>query len=232
MTDHARGQRLSGFKIASREAILALEAYEEILLTWQKRINLVGDSTLSDLWQRHFIDSYQLVSIIDDLNRNKLLHVKQNTLKEKNASREAIMIADLGSGAGFPGLVLAIAGFHVHLIESDQRKCAFLREAARLTLEQIALREAIRPTIHNQRIENTVLKADLITSRAFADLAKTLEVSEGLCHEDTRYLLLKPLDIEKELTEATKYWYFKHQILPSATDSRGCILHLSQISKK
>lgn len=180
-----------------------LEIYEATLLQWQERINLVSETTLPDLWNRHFMDSFQLVAHI------------------QNVSRETsdFTLADLGSGAGFPGMVLAIAGIpNVNLIESDQRKCAFLREIARKTAKKV--------TIHNERIEKLAIKANVITSRAFADLTKTFEVSKNLCLPDTQYLLLKPLDIEKELTEATKSWYFSHEIIPSVSDPRGCILRI------
>jgi 16S rRNA (guanine527-N7)-methyltransferase len=147
-----------------------------------------------------------------------------------NASREAIL-ADLGSGAGFPGMVLALSGIpNIHLIESDQRKCAFLRELSRVCFN--ASREALQPTIHNNRIEKINLTADIITSRAFADLNKTLEISKNLRHPDTIYILLKSLDLEKELTEALKNWYFNHEITPSVTDPRGCILKISQVKQK
>lgn len=190
----------------SRETFGRLEAYERLLRQWQEKINLVANSTLDDVWQRHFLDSFQLLNHINGV-----------------VSRETIV--DLGSGAGFPAMVLAIAGIaNIHMIESDQRKCAFLREVSRETSTPV--------TIHNQRIESVNLKADIITSRAFADLAKTLEISEKICGVDTQYLLLKPLDMDKELTETTKYWYFDHQLTPSQSDPRGAILQLRHIRRK
>lgn len=190
----------------SRETFQRLETYERLLRQWQEKINLVANSTLDDIWQRHFLDSFQLLNYI-----------------EAHVSRETVV--DLGSGAGFPAMVLAIAGIsNIHMIESDQRKCAFLREVSRETSTSV--------TIHNQRIESVNLGADIITSRAFADLAKTLEISEKLRGENTQYLLLKPLDMDKELTEATKSWYFDHQLTPSQSDPRGAILQLRHIRRK
>jgi len=201
----------------TRDFIDKTVSYEKCLRLWQEKINLISDSTLEDIQNRHFRDSEQLVSAIKSVN---LLNQNGYHVPHLDAS-----LMDLGSGAGFPGMILAISGFkNVHLVESDQRKCAFLRDVARTT--------GVRPTIHNQRVEKLAIKADIITSRAFADLAKTLEISYHLCHENTQYFLLKPLDMEKELTEATKYWYFCHEMIPSVTDPRGCVLRLSQIRKK
>ena len=225
----------------SRETFSALEVYEETLWEWQKRINLVADSTMPGLWNRHFVDSYQLVSVIEGIMSN-MFHVKHVGVPEnqitqtdrKNVSRETFCHADLGSGAGFPGMVLALAGIpNVNLIESDQRKCAFLREVWRVASVKNVSRETFcKPTVHNARIENVRLVADIITSRAFADLAKTLDISHHLCHQGTQYILLKPLDMEKELTEATKYWYFDHEITPSASDQRGCVLRIYNLRHK
>jgi len=211
----------------SRETLDDLKIYERLLRQWQCRINLVADSTLPDLWNRHFIDSYQLVGIINDLPSQP----------GENVSREAFCLADLGSGAGFPGMVLALAGIpNVNLIESDQRKCAFLRDVSRETFgaaqSHDVSRETLRPAIHNKRIEGVSLKADIITSRAFADLAKTLCISAHLRHEKTVYLLLKPFDMKKELSESAKNWYFKHEIIHSASDPRGCVLKVYDVVKK
>ena len=198
----------------SRETFEALEVYERELVKWQATINLVSKTTLPDVWARHFMDSYQLVQI----------------LESRNVSRETIL-ADLGAGAGFPGMVLAIAGFqNVHLIESDQRKAAFLRNVLRETFSGLA--NSQKPIIHNERIENLALTADVITCRAFADVAKVLEISKHMRQDGTVYVLLKPLDIDKELTDAAKCCSFNHEILPSVTDSRGCILILSQVKQK
>ncbi len=191
--------------LVSRETFEKLSIYERLLRQWQEKINIVANSTLDDLWNRHFLDSLQLLDQAGDVSRETW--------------------ADLGSGGGFPGMVLAIAGIpDINLIESDQRKCAFLREVSRET--------SVKLMIHNQRIESVILNCDTITSRAFADLDKTLEISEHLCHKNTRYLLLKPLDMDKELTETTKSWYFDHQMTPSRSDPRGGILKVWNVKRK
>jgi 16S rRNA (guanine527-N7)-methyltransferase len=195
----------------SRETFSALEIYERSLVNWQKQINLVADSTLKDLWNRHFLDSYQLA--------------EQIKLSDKT-------LADLGSGAGFPAMVLAIMGIaNIHMIESDQRKCAFLRDVSR---ETFAMSPNImkKPNIINDRVESVIIKADVIICRAFAELEKILNISSHMTHEKTEYLLLKPLDMDKELTNATKYWYFEHDVTPSISDPRGCILSLRNVHKK
>lgn len=195
----------------SRETFQALEVYERELVKWQKTINLVANSTLNEIWSRHFLDSWQLVDIMS------------------NVSRETFLV-DLGSGAGFPGMFLALAGFKkTSLVESDQRKCAFLRNVSRETFD---IMHSVKPTIYNERIENLDIKADTITCRAFAEIGKILEISKNISHENTEYYLLKPLDMAKELTEATKYWYFNQEIIPSRTDPRGCILKISGVKPK
>ena len=125
----------------SRETLERLTIYADLLVKWQAKINLVGPETLADLWSRHMLDSAQLFPLIRP---------------------DAKRLVDLGSGAGFPGLVLGVMGApDVHLVESDARKCAFLREAARLTGTTV--------TIHNKRIEQVApLGADVVTARALA----------------------------------------------------------------
>ena len=127
----------------SRETRGRLEVYADLLRKWQPKINLIAPSTLPDLWARHFEDSAQLLQLVPECTKR---------------------IADMGSGGGFPGLVLAIlTGIETHLIESDSRKGAFLREAARLTDAPV--------TLHTKRLEAMPsLGADLITARALAPL--------------------------------------------------------------
>lgn len=198
----------------SRETFERLETYERLLRLWQEKINLVSNSTLNDLWNRHFLDSLQL-----------LKSVPADVSRETPDVPDHLTWADLGSGGGFPGMVLAIAGIEgIHLIESDQRKCAFLREVSRETSAKVI--------IHSQRIESVNLKADIISSRAFADLGKTLEISEHLRGEKTQYFLLKPLDMDKELTETTISWYFQHEMTPSQSDPRGGILRIWDVRRK
>src|SRR5262247_2849484 len=141
----------------SRETIDRLSAYAALLVKWQSRINLVSAATLADLWRRHMLDSAQLFPLLPP-----------NTQA----------VVDLGSGAGFPGLVLAILGIpEVHLIESDQRKCVFLAEAARVA--------DASPIIHNKRIEQLEgLSAEVVTARACAPLDQLLTYAQRFLWQD------------------------------------------------
>ena len=154
----------AGLTGVSRETLERLEAYAELLRRWSGRINLVGRNTLGELWRRHFLDSAQLLPFIP----NKTRH-----------------LVDLGSGAGFPGLVLAILGVPgVELIESDARKCVFLREAARTANAPV--------TIVDSRIETVKPHlAEIVTARACAPLDKLLPLAERFIGPNTLCLFLK-----------------------------------------
>ena len=186
----------------SRETLERLAIYESLLKKWQKTINLVGPKTLDDSWNRHFLDSAQLRPLLPE-------SVK--------------VLIDLGSGAGFPGLVLAILGVpEVHLIESDVRKCAFLREAARATGAPV--------TVHNKRIEAVQgLRADVVTARALAPLTELLDWAAPFLGEDGVALFLKGQNVEDELTATTKYWKMRTERFDSVTDPSGSILRLGGI---
>lgn len=186
----------------SRETLERLAVYETLLKKWQKTINLVGPRTLDDAWGRHFLDSAQLHPLLPE---------------------SAKVLVDLGSGAGFPGLVLAIMGVpEVHLIESDVRKCAFLREAARATGAPV--------TVHTKRIEAVQgLRADVVTARALAPLTDLLNWAAPFLGEQGVALFLKGQNVEDELTDTTKYWKMQTERFDSVTDSSGSILRLSGI---
>jgi 16S rRNA (guanine527-N7)-methyltransferase len=188
----------------SRETIERLSAYANLLTKWQQRINLVSAATLDDLWRRHMLDSAQLMSLLPSGTR---------------------VLADLGSGAGFPGLVLAILGVpDVHLIESDQRKCVFLAEAARAADAKVA--------IHNQRIESlSGLSAGVITARACAPLEKLLSYAQKFLWHDGKALFLKGAGVEEELTAARKLWQMDVERFPSVTDPSGSILRIGQVRR-
>lgn len=185
----------------SRETMDKLKIYIRLLEKWNKRINLVGRSTLSDPWKHHIIDSAQL----------KLL-----------APNKSPWI-DLGSGAGFPGLVCAILGAaDVHLVESDRRKCSFLREAARVTDTDV--------TIHNCRVEELdVTTAAIISARALANLNKLLSMTVLFANERTIFLFPKGLHVDEELTEAAKCWKMNTVKIKSKSDKRGTILKLQGV---
>jgi 16S rRNA (guanine527-N7)-methyltransferase len=191
----------------SRETREKLSLLEQELRRWQAIKNLVGPGTLDRIWDRHIVDSLQLLDL----------------------APEARMWLDLGSGAGFPGLVLAIAGFDrglkVDLVESNSRKCAFLRHVARLT--------GIRATIHEARLESVVPgfvgRTDVVSARALASLTKLLEWTEPLLKAGTTGLFPKGRDAEIELTEARESWTFDLKILPSRTDPEARILRITSI---
>lgn len=188
----------------SRETLDRLQTYADLLLTWNKTINLVGKSTTDDVWTRHLLDSAQLFPLIP---------------------KDAETVLDMGSGAGFPGLVLAIMGApHVHLAESDQRKCAFLREAARLTGTSVK--------ILAQRLESIpAFPADVITARALAPVEQLLGWGEVFLRPGGRYLFLKGQNVEAELTNAHQLWRMRVLQTPSLTDSRASVLCIQEVSR-
>ncbi len=188
----------------SRETLDRLAAYADLLRKWQRAINLVSRTTLPDLWRRHMYDSAQLLPL---------------------APADTGPWLDLGSGAGFPGLVLAIMGARdMHLVESDTRKAAFLREAARITTTNV--------TLHTARIENVApFPAAVVTARALAPLPKLLELAAPFLNSDSVALFPKGQDMELELTEAAKYWNMRAERQPSLTDSSGVLLRLTEVSR-
>jgi 16S rRNA (guanine527-N7)-methyltransferase len=189
----------------SRETLVRLDAYAGLLAQWSARINLVASSTLADPWRRHFLDSTQLHPLIP-AGANSLI--------------------DLGSGAGFPGLVLAIMGARgVELIESDARKCAFLREAARVAAAPV--------TIRNARIEAVPARAvSVVTSRGCASLDRLLQYSQRFIGPKTVCLFAKGEQAGQELAVAQQQWDFDITRHPSRTDPRGVILCLSRVRRR
>lgn len=195
----------------SRETFSALEAYAALLVKWQKAINLVSPESLKDLWRRHFLDSAQLLPLLPPGDAP---------------------ITDFGSGGGFPGLVLAIlSGRPAHLIESDARKCAFLREAAHAA--GISGRFTGRITVHNRRFDRLEpWPAPVITARACANLAELLEHVAPFLAPDTVCLFLKGAKVDEELTEARRHWNMQLERRRSVTDSSGTILILKDLKRR
>ncbi|HUK06679.1 MAG TPA: 16S rRNA (guanine(527)-N(7))-methyltransferase RsmG [Stellaceae bacterium] len=183
----------------SRETMARLEAYVELLARWNHRINLVSAASLGEVWRRHILDSAQLHGHIPG---------------------DASSLVDLGSGAGLPGLVLAILGVRdVHLIESDRRKSEFLREVARITGTAV--------TIHPARIEAVDLfAADVVTARALAPLDKLLSWATRFTGPETIGLFLKGRELADELTSAGDQWIMRTQVLGSLSDPQGHILRV------
>ena len=192
----------------SRESRQKIETYVKLLLTWQQRINLIGPATVASLWDRHICDSLQLLPLMP---------------------KDIRAIAELGSGAGIPGLVLAMAsGLQAHLYESNGKKAAFLREAARQT--------GTEATVHNVRLETLSAKTDLpkvqcVVARALAPLPLLLDYAEPFLASGALGLFHKGQDVDAELTEATKCWkmnFIKHA---SLYDSRGVILQICEATR-
>lgn len=197
----------------SRETLYRLTAYEGLLKQWQRAVNLVAPSTLDDIWHRHFADSAQLLSL---------------------APPGAKAWLDIGSGAGFPGMVLAILlsgrdGTWVTLVESDQRKAAFLREVARQT--------GVAVDICCDRIENVATQVnlrlvDVITARALAPLPRLLALAIGAFGANTVGLFLKGRGVEMEIEEARTKWTFACELKPSLTDGEGRIAVVRNLKAK
>jgi len=182
-----------------------LEAYADLLVGWSAHINLVGATTLGDLWRRHLLDSAQLFA-----------HVPPATQS----------LVDLGSGAGFPGLVLAILGVRgVELIEAAARKCAFLREAARIAAAPVVIRnariEAVPPRI-----------VDVVTARGCAPLDRLLVLAQPFIGPDTVCLFPKGEQAKEELTAAEQAWTMDAAFHDSCSDRRGVILCLKRVGRR
>jgi len=199
----------------SRETVERLRLYEELLRRWQKAINLVAPSTLEQIWHRHFADSAQLLDFAPEM-----------------AGRtDAPVWLDLGSGAGFPGMVIAIllanhASARIHLVESHARKCAFLAEVARETGTPVE--------IHQTRIESLsaadrVIRPALVSARALAPLERLLELAAPFMGEETRGLFLKGREAEEEIRRAGRRFSFHHRLHPSRTDATGRIVEIDSL---
>jgi 16S rRNA (guanine527-N7)-methyltransferase len=191
---------------ASDAVMARLCRYHALLLEWNPKINLVSSTTLDDAWRRHFLDSAQLYPVFAHSGENPTL-------------------ADLGSGAGFPGMVLAIMGAqHVTLVERDVRKAAFLRTVAAETKTKIDLLNIGIQTIENRQF-------DVITSRALAELDELLKLSITIRKPSTHCLFLKGKTLDAELANAHKEWKMELRRMPSITDPDGFMVRLSQITK-
>jgi len=207
-SDKAEALRLTP---VSRETESRLDRYLDLLGQWQTKTNLVAPSTLPHLWTRHVADSLQLL----------------------NLAPTAKTWVDLGSGGGFPGIVLACAlaekpGSVVHLVERNAKKAAFLREALRIT--------SAPGIVHATGIEDIVDSIqgpiDCVTARALAPLHELIGFAEPLVGKGAKALFLKGQDVEAELTEATKYWNIKPILHSSLTGGQGWIVDLDHIERR
>jgi 16S rRNA (guanine527-N7)-methyltransferase len=213
ITRNEREEFLRHFPV-SHETLAKLDRYAELLSEWNVKFNLVSENSLAHVWQRHFLDSAQLLPRLLCATRNR-----------DCGSFRQMVIADLGSGAGFPGLVLAIMGVAgIHLIESIGKKADFLRAiAGELSLDV---------AVEHGRIEDSQLKADVVTARALKPLPELLALAKPLMKKDSLCLLLKGRHSDVELTESTKYWKFESETIPSLSDSSGRVLIIRNPERK
>ena len=205
-------QRVLAILDVSRETSERLDVYVTLLLKWQPVINLVSPSALGGLWTRHILDSGQILGL---------------ATPHKSW-------ADLGSGAGFPGLVLAILSMqgagvrHFHLVESDERKAGFLREAARLTGAPVE--------IHAERAQEVLSrlqgKVSAVTARALAPLPRLLALGEPLLTTGAEGFFPKGLSIESEIQEAAEIFAFDYRAVPSQSDEKGRILVIRDLRRR
>jgi 16S rRNA (guanine527-N7)-methyltransferase len=209
-----RVQALALFDV-SRETSARLDRFVNLLLAWQSHTNLISRSSVRWLWTRHVADSLQLLELA------------------KPPPSKAPVWLDLGSGGGFPGIVIGCAladipGACVHLIESTAKKAAFLREAVRET--------GAPGIVHAGRIEAVGPKlgreVDFITARALAPLPELCALIAPILKKGAQALLLKGQDLDTELTKATKYWNIEAEIVPSKTSPTGRILIMRRLSKR
>ena len=185
-----------------------LTQYHDHLLKWNRKKQLVSNATLDSLWLRHFVDSAQLYPLYPDRERYKWL--------------------DIGSGGGFPGLVLAIIASEFApenefvLVESNSYKAEFLRH--------VSLKLGLNVVVHQSRIEDlTPQRANIVSARAVANLATLLQWSGKHLEKDGKALLLKGRSVEGEIHEAQASWKFNYTKLPSWTTKSGTVLIVDNI---
>jgi 16S rRNA (guanine527-N7)-methyltransferase len=209
-----REHALAMFDVSS-ETVARLDQFVSLLLTWQRHTNLIAPSTIPMLWTRHVADSLQLLDLV-----------------EAPYAKPSVWL-DLGSGGGFPGVVIAcaladVAGARVHMVESIQKKATFLREA---------IHETKAPGIvHNTRIESLARTfdaawVDYVTARALAPLPDLLKLVFPFIKRGAKALLLKGQDLDRELTESTKHWHIQAETVPSRTSKAGRILIVHTLSQ-
>jgi 16S rRNA (guanine527-N7)-methyltransferase len=195
----------------SRETLERIDAFVALFLRWQRAVQLVAPADLTKLWTRHIADSLQLIELAPMANR----------------------WADLGSGGGFPGLVIALAfGGHekglVHLVESDQRKAAFLREAIRITHAPAK--------VYAERVESVAKRlaseVDVVTARALAPFPRLFELTAPFFAKGIPALFPKGQDVDNELTASTKSWNIQSTIVPSRTHPHGKIVIVERASPR
>lgn len=191
---------------ATPEQMADLTRFLEMLTAGNEVMNLVGPATIPDFWNRHAWDSAQLIRLAPN----------------------ALTWADLGAGAGFPGLVLAILGkgrpgFHVHLVESMTKRCRFLSE--------VVSELALPATVHNTRAENLTLQVDIVTARACAPLHRLFGYARSYLAMGAQGLFLKGQDVVADMTEAARYWEYEADVVPSLSDAGGRIVRVKRLGR-
>ena len=217
----------------SRETLQFLHIYAESLIAWQARMNLVGPSTLADIWRRHFLDSAQLYPLLPD-----------NDAPSDDGRMRKLKLFDLGAGAGFPGLVLALLARHdrrftggrplrAHLVESDRKKAAFMAEAARRLGFDADPGQATAVRVRAQRAEALEPQiADVVIARALAPLERLLPLMARFADMNTVLIAPKGAQAEAELQSAGKDWKMDVERVPSRSDPRGTILVLRNLARR
>ena len=185
----------------SRGMRVALEKYQQLLFKWNYVFNLTSDSQQSNFWNSHIMDSIQLLGYIENYN---------------------LSVVDVGSGNGLPGLVLSICGVkNVTLIESNQKKCAFLLQASRLSNTKI--------NIINDRVENVNASYDILVSKGFANLSNMFDYTRSLLVRK-KYILLKGEKYYSEIADAKMHWKFDCNVYNSTTSDTGKVLEITNLS--
>jgi len=206
--DQARALKLTP---VSRETKIRLEKFVELLLQWQQKTNLISPTTIPTLWTRHIADSLQLIDMAPD----------------------ARTWVDFGSGGGFPAIPIACVladkpGAEVHLVESNGKKAAFLREAIRVT--------GVPAQIHAERVEkyspSPVESVDVVTARALAPLKTLCDQAFALIEQGAIGLFPKGQDVASELTDTAKYWNIEASTVASKTSPEGCIVVVRSLKRR
>ena len=193
----------------SRETIKKLSIFRDFLLEENQKINLIAKSQKDKIWMRHIHDSLRILALLN--------------------GKEPIKILDIGSGGGFPGIPLAIATKNLHiqytLIESIKKKSAFLESARKLL-------DLSNVKVINKRVESLKnVEFDIITCRAFAKLNQIFNYSHHLTKQNTVFLLHKGINVVEEINDATKYWFFEHELIKNDLEEGSFIIKINNLKK-
>lgn len=190
----------------SRETIDSLKQYHDLLILWAKRINLISLNTIDEIWERHFANSARFLSYFEDKLPQSII--------------------DFGSGAGFPGLIIAALlkdkelSPNIKLVDENHKRIAFLREASRLL--------GVKVELENSKIENVIpQKYEVVTARAFAPLDKLLNYSHPYAQLGARLVFLKGIDVDTEIETAKLNWKFNNTI--KHFNNESCIIEISEL---